>query len=413
MYLARDLELGVFRAVKELPISSRREARLLRLLEHPLFPKMIDYVEREQFCYIVMEYIRGKSLEQYIQTGNIFSIEQILHTGEVILQALEYLHSRKPAIFYGDLKPSNLMLTDQGRLYMVDFGSAVFSYSALYKETKGTRGYAAPEQMQGSISAESDFFALGKTLERLCGKRKLLYLLKCPQLGLFIMKCCQPEAEKRWKSASEARKELQKIHPLHITLKSVLIPLSAALTAVVIALSVGFGEQKLPELSQSLTMVTAEYFRMEYRSGSEIMKKKINDRIENKLQKLQKVYQAAEDQIRILELLAWNGELADRADRAELYYRQLLTYEPEYTKGYLEYGMFLCRQARYQESRAVYRQWKSRGQEKNLKISDEMSAAWKQWQKEAGITLGRKKTSFMDDESGHFSKYSKCSRSCI
>ena len=323
MYLARDLELGVFRAVKELPISSRREARLLRLLEHPLFPQMIDYVEREQFCYIVMEYIRGKSLEQYIQTGNVFSIEQILHTGEAILQALEYLHSRKPAIFYGDLKPSNLMLTDQGRLYMVDFGSAVFSYSALYKETKGTRGYAAPEQMQGNISAESDFFALGKTLERLCGKRKLLYLLKCPQLGLFIMKCCQPEAEKRWKSASEARKELQKIHPLHITLKSVLIPLSAALTAVVIALSVGFGEQKLPELSQSLTMVTAEYFRMEYRSGSEIMKKKINDRIENKLQKLQKVYQAAEEQIRILELLAWNGELADRADRAELYYRQL------------------------------------------------------------------------------------------
>ena len=116
MYLARDLELGVFRAVKELPISSRREARLLRLLEHPLFPKMIDYVERDQSCYIVMEYIRGKSLEQYIQTGNVFSIEQILHTGEAILQALEYLHSRKPAIFYGDLKPSNLMLTDQGRL---------------------------------------------------------------------------------------------------------------------------------------------------------------------------------------------------------------------------------------------------------------------------------------------------------
>lgn len=75
MYLARDLELGVFRAVKELPISSRREARLLRLLEHPLFPKMLDYVEREQSCYIVMEYIRGKSLEQYIQTGNVFSIE--------------------------------------------------------------------------------------------------------------------------------------------------------------------------------------------------------------------------------------------------------------------------------------------------------------------------------------------------
>lgn len=42
MYLARDLELGIFRAVKELPASSRREAGLLRLLEHPYLPKMID-----------------------------------------------------------------------------------------------------------------------------------------------------------------------------------------------------------------------------------------------------------------------------------------------------------------------------------------------------------------------------------
>ena len=55
MYLARDLELGIFRAVKELPASSRREAGLLRLLEHPYLPKMIDYTERGNFCYIIME----------------------------------------------------------------------------------------------------------------------------------------------------------------------------------------------------------------------------------------------------------------------------------------------------------------------------------------------------------------------
>ena len=54
MYLARDLELGIFRAVKELPASSRREAGLLRLLEHPYLPKMIDYTERGNFCYIIM-----------------------------------------------------------------------------------------------------------------------------------------------------------------------------------------------------------------------------------------------------------------------------------------------------------------------------------------------------------------------
>ena len=92
-----------------------------------------------------------------MQEGYVFSIEEILCIGDVTLQVLEYFHSRKPAVFYGDLKPANIMMTDQKRLYLVDFGSAVFSYSAPYKETKGTRGYAAPEQLQGKISAASDF----------------------------------------------------------------------------------------------------------------------------------------------------------------------------------------------------------------------------------------------------------------
>lgn len=81
MYLARDLELGIFRAVKELPASSRREAGLLRLLEHPYLPKMIDYTERGNFCYIIMEYIHGRSLEEYMKEGYVFSIEEILCIG--------------------------------------------------------------------------------------------------------------------------------------------------------------------------------------------------------------------------------------------------------------------------------------------------------------------------------------------
>ena len=396
MYLARDLELGIFRAVKELPASSRREAGLLRLLEHPYLPKMIDYTERGNFCYIIMEYIHGRSLEEYIQEGYVFSIEEILCIGDVTLQVLEYFHSRKPAVFYGDLKPANIMMTDQKRLYLVDFGSAVFSYSASYKETKGTRGYAAPEQLQGKISAASDFYALGKTMEVLCGKKKFRYFLKCPALGKFIFRCCRMEPEKRWQGTAEARNELCKIHPLNLRLKAVLFPLAVALVVFVAVLSSGLDREKLPELSQMLTPVTAQYFTMEYQTGSAIWKEKIHVHIEKELQNLQKVYQKTQDQIRILELLAWNGQLADKADHAEIYYRQLLTYEPEYSKGYLEYGLFLCRQGRYQESRAVYRQWKNRAEEKRMQIADAFAEEWQEWKKEAGIILGRTKQSFLE-----------------
>ena len=245
MYLARDLELGIFRAVKELPASSRREAGLLRLLEHPYLPKMIDYTERGNFCYIIMEYIHGRSLEEYMREGYVFSIEEILCIGDVTLQVLEYFHSRKPAVFYGDLKPANIMMTDQKRLYLVDFGSAVFSYSASYKETKGTRGYAAPEQLQGKISAASDFYALGKTMEVLCGKKKFRYFLKCPALGKFIFRCCRTEPEKRWQGTAEARNELCKIHPLNLRLKAVLFPLAVALVVFVAVLGSGLDREKL------------------------------------------------------------------------------------------------------------------------------------------------------------------------
>ena len=112
---------------------------------------MIDYTEQNDHCYLVMEYIRGKSLGQYLNEGRIFSGEEILSIAGTVLQILKYLHSRKPAVYYGDLKPDNLMLTESGRLYLVDFGSAVLGYERQSFYCLGTEGYAAPEQYQGGL----------------------------------------------------------------------------------------------------------------------------------------------------------------------------------------------------------------------------------------------------------------------
>ena len=104
LYLARDMELGNYWAVKELPISKKREAKLLRLLEHPFVPRMVDYIETEEACYLVMEFIRGKSLGQLQRVGHVFTAEEILSYSDTVLQVLEYLHNQKPPIYYGDLK---------------------------------------------------------------------------------------------------------------------------------------------------------------------------------------------------------------------------------------------------------------------------------------------------------------------
>ena len=88
------------------------------------------------------------------------------------------------------------MMTSAGTLYLVDFGSATFEYQQRSHklECKGTRGFAAPEQYHGVVDQASDFYCLGKTLERLCGRGKWIYILRCPYFGKFIFKCCRPEA---------------------------------------------------------------------------------------------------------------------------------------------------------------------------------------------------------------------------
>ena len=164
LYLAKDMELGIFRAVKEIPLAKKKEAMLMQRLEHPAIPKIVDYMETEEYCYLIMEYIKGQSLEELLCSGKIFSIQETLIRGKEIARVLGYLHSRKPPVCYGDLKPDNLMISETGHLYLVDLGSAMSDRGKRKQICEGTKGYAAPEQYQGYLRPGSDIYALGKTV---------------------------------------------------------------------------------------------------------------------------------------------------------------------------------------------------------------------------------------------------------
>lgn len=151
------MDLGTFWTIKQLPISKKTEAKLLKHLNHPSLPRMTDYTEQDDSCYLVMEYIKGKSLESHLKESYQFSFDQILTITHTILQIFQYLHSQKPPIYYGDLKPDNLILDENGKIYLIDFGSALCSYKTARKTIKGTKGYAAPEQYEGILTAPSDF----------------------------------------------------------------------------------------------------------------------------------------------------------------------------------------------------------------------------------------------------------------
>ena len=317
LYLVRDLELGVYRAAKQLPLSRKREAKLLRLLEHPAMPGMIDYVEQGEFCYLIMEYIRGKSLRAWLEEGRRFSAEEVIGMGRTVLRVLGYLHAQKPAVYYGDLKPENLMLTEDGNLYLVDFGSAVTGYERRQYVCMGTRGYAAPEQYEGQIGPASDIYALGKTMEELWtfgrfgrGGWVALVVLH-PGLWRFIRKCCRRQSEKRWQGAAEAEAALARCVPLTKKMWGRMVQAAGVALVVLVLLGMGNGRMagrwtKEPEfpLTTALSPVTAWYYSMSYRTAGGEVRAVLDQNMELAIRRLSRRYTSSEDQNRLTFLLA-------------------------------------------------------------------------------------------------------------
>ncbi|MEI8306320.1 MAG: protein kinase [Chloroflexales bacterium] len=148
-----------------------QEAALLRSLSFPNLPVVADLFEHEGRPTLVMEYVPGKTLEDRAHEANAPLMEQqVLGYGVQLCRVLNYLHSCDPPIIYRDLKPSNIMLTPDGVLKLIDFGVARTHKKGKAKDTiaMGSAGYAPPEQYgKGQTDGRSDVYALGATLMHL------------------------------------------------------------------------------------------------------------------------------------------------------------------------------------------------------------------------------------------------------
>jgi serine/threonine protein kinase len=154
----------------------RREAEILRLLQKvPIVPRFYDFIQQGQTAHLVLEYIRGRDLLQLMaQNGNKpFPLHLVGEWGKSVCDVLTLMHNQSPPLIHRDLKPDNLMLLeDQRRIQMIDFGSARdvgrTKRSLLASKTRVyTEGYAPPEQMIGKPEPRSDLFALAGTLYHL------------------------------------------------------------------------------------------------------------------------------------------------------------------------------------------------------------------------------------------------------
>ena len=232
VYLAMDNRLNKQWAVKEIRGKAGNEGRvviqsllaeanLLKKLDHPALPRIVDIIESRDTIYVVMDYIEGESLNKVLDRYGAQPQERVISWAKQLCDALQYLHSQPQPIIYRDMKPGNVMLTPRGDVKLIDFGIA-----REYKENNladtvslGTKGYAAPEQFggMGQTDARTDIYCLGVTMYHLvtgqnpCEPPYEIYPIRRfdPQLsaGLeaVIQKCTRMDPEERYQSCAELR----------------------------------------------------------------------------------------------------------------------------------------------------------------------------------------------------------------
>lgn len=210
-----------------------REARIIGKLDHPGIPKVIAVAEKSR-PYVVMEYVEGETLYDILERSHLLPVREALQFASRLCEILEYMHQQ--GVFHCDLKPGNILISDDGRPHVLDFGIAkgpAADALGWFSSTFGTPEYMAPEQIQGNgVDGRTDVFSLGAILyEAVTGARpfqadRLPGQLRFPrdlninlseQLEEIILHAMAPNPSDRYWSAAAMKMELDSPEQVLVT----------------------------------------------------------------------------------------------------------------------------------------------------------------------------------------------------
>lgn len=213
----------------------KNESKAIAMLSHPNIVKVYDVSFGDMIQYIVMEYIDGITLKEYIESQGIIEWKDAIHLTTQVLKALQHAH--ESGIVHRDIKPQNIMLLQDGTIKVTDFGIARFSDKATRTMTDqaiGSVHYIAPEQARGSVTdGKTDIYSVGVMLyEMLTGRLPfdgdsavtvaLMQLQSTPKrpreinpgipVGLeqITIRAMQKQPEDRYASAAEMLSDLER-----------------------------------------------------------------------------------------------------------------------------------------------------------------------------------------------------------
>ncbi|TPV95023.1 MAG: serine/threonine protein kinase [Myxococcales bacterium FL481] len=196
-----------------------REIDTLKSLDHPGIPRYIDNYASEATgeYFLVMSLVPGRPLSEWIGGSRQLSDDELESVLMQTLRALAYLHDRSPPIVHRDVKPANLVMQDDGRVTLVDFGGVRRALDADAAPTVvGTFGYMAPEQAQGQATPGADVYSLGVTIAALAANLEanelprdgLAYRLPHGKLSApwraVVSRMLEPDPRQRFPNAAAA-----------------------------------------------------------------------------------------------------------------------------------------------------------------------------------------------------------------
>ncbi len=244
-YYGRDVAIKVYRSTVDDDADRARttrkmfmsEAHMVGMLQHPNILPIYDAGEEHGLYYIVSEFVHGaRTLAAYTRPDNLLPVDDVLAIMFKCAKALHYAHSR--GVIHRDVKPSNLMLTTDSDLRLIDFGIALVSDAEISRieGIAGSPSYMSPEQVQSlDLTHRSDLYSLGAVMyELLTGHRpfragtlpkllhQIVYATPPPMLGLrpdlpaeleaIIAKALHKEPAQRFESGAEFAAALARVH---------------------------------------------------------------------------------------------------------------------------------------------------------------------------------------------------------
>jgi len=239
VFLAKDTWLDIKVAIKVPHKQSQelfkllKEPRLQAALNHPNIVRMISAEKEDKTFFMVMEYVRGKTMEKILQKEKVLDVEQAIDYTKQLCAGVDHAHKNK--IIHRDLRPSNIMISEEGTVKITDFGTSAWLQNVPYASTRiGSPPYMAPEQFQGKATFSSDVYSIGCILYEMIIGRPPIFdpdpfkILEKAQEGKItpprlkntriprevdeiIMKCLALKVEDRYKRPSEIIRALSEI----------------------------------------------------------------------------------------------------------------------------------------------------------------------------------------------------------